>query len=62
MSPARPFERLLVCYLPALDLRHVVAGAFPPRRGLLAQAPSVRFRAQPTTDQLATMLTATYRA
>ena len=60
MSPAEPFERLLVCYVPALDLRRVAAGAFPHVASLLAQAPSVRFRAQPTTDQLATMLTGTY--
>ena len=60
MSGKPAFERLLVCYLPALDVRHVAAGAFPAIASLLADAPAVRFRAQPTTDQLATMLTGTY--
>ena len=60
MRAARPLERLLVCYLPALDLRQVAEGAFPYVAGLLERAPSVRFRAQPTTDQLATMLTGTW--
>lgn len=60
MTRAPPFERLLVCYLPALDLRRVAAGAFPQVASLLAQASSVRFRAQPTTDQLPTILTGTY--
>jgi Type I phosphodiesterase / nucleotide pyrophosphatase len=55
-------ERLFVCYLPALDLREVAAGAFPFVARLLASCPSVRFRAQPSTDQLVTMLTGTYPA
>jgi hypothetical protein len=57
---ARRFDRLLVCYVPAIDLRHVAAGAFPHVARLLVSGPSVRFRAQPSTDQLATMLTGTY--
>lgn len=60
MTTGQPLERLLVCYLPALDLRQVAEGAFPYVAGLLERAPSVRFRAQPTTDQLATMLTGTW--
>jgi hypothetical protein len=57
---ARPLERLLVCYVPAIDLRAVAAGAFPYVARLLAGYPSVRFRTQPTTDQLATLLTGTW--
>ncbi|MGH6916370.1 MAG: hypothetical protein ACREJ0_01550, partial [Geminicoccaceae bacterium] len=57
---ARPFQRLLVCYVPAIDLREVAAGAFPYVAQLLSGYPSVRFRTQPTTDQLATLLTGTW--
>ena len=57
---ARPLERLLVCYVPAIDLREVAAGAFPYVAQLLSSCPSVRFRTQPTTDQLATLLTGTW--
>jgi hypothetical protein len=55
--PATPFQRLLVCYVPAIDLRDVSAGAFPYTARLLSSYPSVRFRTQPTTDQLATLFT-----
>jgi hypothetical protein len=58
--PARPLERLLVCYVPALDLREVAAGTFPYVAQLLSSYPSVRFRTQPTSDQLATLLTGTW--
>ena len=57
---ARPLERLLVCYVPALDLRDVAAGAFPYVAQLLSSYPSVRFRSQATTDQLTTLLTGTW--
>ncbi len=57
---ARPLERLLVCYVPALDLRDVAAGAFPYVAQLLSSCPSVRFRSQATTDQLTTLLTGTW--
>jgi hypothetical protein len=57
---AKPFQRLLVCYVPAIDLRDVGAGAFPYVAQLLSSYPSVRFRTQPTTDQLATLLTGTW--
>jgi arylsulfatase A-like enzyme len=46
--------------LPALDVRRVAAGCCPYLARLLAAYPSVRFRAQPTTDQMATLLTGTY--
>jgi Type I phosphodiesterase / nucleotide pyrophosphatase len=54
---ARPIDRLLICYVPAVDVRAVAAGAFPYIARLLSSCPSVRFRTQPTTDQLATLLT-----
>jgi hypothetical protein len=57
---ATPFQRLLVCYVPAIDLREVAAGAFPYVAQLLSSYPSVHFRTQPTTDQLATLLTGTW--
>ncbi len=60
MSGVGPLERLFVCYVPALDLRQVAAGSFPYVARLLDHCASVRFRAQPSTDQLATMLTGTY--
>jgi len=60
MRAGEALERLLVCYLPALDLRQVAEGAFPYVADLLRRAPSTRFRAQPTTDQLATILTGTW--
>jgi Type I phosphodiesterase / nucleotide pyrophosphatase len=58
MSPKTP--RIVICYLPALDVRRLAAGHCPYLAGLLAAYPSVRFRAQPTTDQMATLLTGTY--
>jgi hypothetical protein len=58
--PTKPFERLLVCYMPAIDLRAVEAGAFPYVAQLRSRYPSVRFRTQPSTDQLATLLTGTW--
>ena len=57
---ARPLERLLICYVPAIDVRAVAAGAFPYVAQLLSTYPSVRFRTQPTTDQLPTLLTGTW--
>jgi Type I phosphodiesterase / nucleotide pyrophosphatase len=57
---ASRFHRLLVCYVPAIDLREVAAGAFPYVSRLLSSYPSVRFRTQPTTDQLATLFTGTW--
>jgi len=57
---ARPLKRLLICYVPAIDLRAVAAGAFPHVAQLLSSYPSLRFRTQPTTDQLATLLTGTW--
>ena len=57
---AQSLERLLVCYVPAIDVRAVAAGTFPHVAALLANYPSLRFRTQPTTDQLATMLTGTW--
>jgi Type I phosphodiesterase / nucleotide pyrophosphatase len=57
---ARPLERLLICYVPAIDVRAVAAGAFPHVAQLLSTYPSVRFRTQPTTDQLPTLLTGTW--
>jgi hypothetical protein len=57
---ARPLERLLICYVPAIDVRAVAEGAFPYIAQLLSSYPSVRFRTQPTTDQLATLLTGTW--
>jgi hypothetical protein len=57
---ANRFHRLLVCYVPAIDLREVAAGAFPYVSRLLSCYPSVRFRTQPTTDQLATLFTGTW--
>ncbi len=53
-------QRLLVCYVPAVDLRQVAAGVFPYIAKLLGDYPSVRFRTQPSTDQLATLLTGTW--
>lgn len=53
-------RRTVICYLPALDVRRLAAGHCPYLAGLLAAHPSVRFRAQPTTDQMATLLTGTY--
>lgn len=46
--------------MPALDVRMVDQGACPYVTKLLGAYPSVRFRAQPSTDQLATMLTGTW--
>ena len=57
---ASRLERLLICYVPAMDVRAVAAGAFPYVAQLLSSYPSVRFRTQPTTDQLATLLTGTW--
>jgi hypothetical protein len=57
---AEPLQRLLICYVPAMDVRAVAAGAFPYVAQLLSSYPSVRFRTQPTTDQLATLLTGTW--
>jgi hypothetical protein len=56
--PAKP-RKLVICYLPALDVRRLDAGACPYLSGLLAAYPSGRFRAQLTTDQMATLLTGT---
>jgi hypothetical protein len=58
MSPRT--RRIVICYLPALDVRRLAAGCCPYLAGLLAAYPSIRFRAQPTTDQMATLLTGTY--
>lgn len=58
--PATAFERLLVCYVPAIDLRQVTAGEFPHVGRLLSTRPAVRFRTQPSIDQLATLFTGTY--
>lgn len=58
MSP-KP-RRIVICYLPALDVRRLDAGCCPYLADLLATYPSIRFRAQPTTDQMATLLTGTY--
>lgn len=55
--PGTAFERLLVCYVPAIDLRQVAAGEFPHVGRLLSTCPSVRFRTQPSIDQLATLFT-----
>lgn len=57
---ARPLERLLICYVPAIDVRAIAAGSFPHVAQLLSSYPSLRFRTQPTTDQLATLLTGTW--
>lgn len=57
---ARPLDRLLICYVPAIDVRAVAGGAFPYIAQLLSSYASVRFRTQPTTDQLATLLTGTW--
>ena len=46
--------------MPATDVRAVAAGAFPYVAQLLSSYPSVRFRTQPTTNQLATLLTGTW--
>lgn len=53
-------ERLVICYVPAMDVRKIAAGACPYVAGLLDAHPSIRFRSQPTTDQIATILTGTY--
>jgi hypothetical protein len=53
-------RQIVICYFPALDVRRLAAGHCPYLAGLLAAYPSVRFRAQPTTDQMATLLTGTY--
>jgi hypothetical protein len=58
MSPKT--RQIVICYFPALDVRRLAAGRCPYLAGLLAAYPSVRFRAQPTTDQMATLLTGTY--
>jgi len=58
--PATAYERLLVCYVPAIDLRQVAAGEFPHVGRLLSTGPAVRFRTQPSIDQLATLFTGTY--
>jgi len=58
--PATAFERLLVCYVPAIDLRQVAAGEFPYVGRLLSTQPAVRFRTQPSIDQLATLFTGTW--
>ena len=59
--PASPeSRRLCVCYVPALDVRELAAGACPYAARLLDAYPSVRFRTQPATDQLATILTGTW--
>jgi hypothetical protein len=56
---SEPLQRLLICYVPAIDVRAVAAGGLPYVAKLLSTYPSVRFRTQPTTDQLATLLTGT---
>jgi hypothetical protein len=57
---SEPLQRLLICYVPAIDVRALAAGALPYVAKLLSTYPSVRFRTQPTTDQLATLLTGTW--
>ncbi len=54
------FKRLMICYLPAADLRRIDPGICPHIATLLSDCPSVRFRAQPSTDQLATILSGTW--
>jgi hypothetical protein len=57
---SEPLQRLLICYVPAIDVRAVAAGGLPYVAKLLSTYPSIRFRTQPTTDQLATLLTGTW--
>lgn len=52
--------KLLICHIPGADLRDVSAERCPQLAGMLGAFPRARFRAQPTTDQLATLLTGTW--
>lgn len=47
-----------MCYVPAFDVRELATCPYVTQ--LLGAYPSVRFRTQPSTDQLATMLTGTW--
>ena len=49
--------RLLLCYVPALDVRRIEAGAFPTVARLMRACPTVRFRPLPVSENLATTLT-----
>lgn len=60
MRSGHPFERLLVCYVPGLDLRRVAAGWCRHIADLLDAYPSVRLRAQGTHANLASLITGTH--
>ena len=49
--------QLLLCYIPALDVRRIEAGAFPTVARLMRACPTVRFRSLPVSENLATTLT-----
>lgn len=53
----RDRERLVLCYVPAIDLRRVSAGVCPHLAELLGGAPTFRFSSHASSDQLPTLLT-----
>lgn len=53
-------EKLLVCYVPAMDLRRIDASSCPNMTELRASSAWTRLRTLPTTEHVPTMLTGTY--
>lgn len=55
-----PFDRLFVCYVPALDKRLVGRGLCPYVAALLGRCPRAEFPTLPTVDNVPTLLTGVY--
>lgn len=60
MSAGKLLERLVVCYVPGLDLRRVNAESCPHLSRLLVACPWAAIRTLPTVEHIPTMLTGTY--
>lgn len=53
-------NRLLVCYVPGLDVRRITAKQTPYLHGLMASHPSAYLRSFPNTDMVPTLITGVY--
>jgi hypothetical protein len=52
-----PLDRLLLCYVPGLDVRRIEAAVMPNLAGLIERYPKARVTTLPATDHLPTILT-----